>query len=94
MIVTDMGGMPELVSDGETGLVVKPETSSLSAASARLRANLELRQRMAAAAENRMAEFKAGAVVNRIGKIYHNLVAPRAHCPTPSHRRNGRTRLS
>jgi glycosyltransferase involved in cell wall biosynthesis len=81
MVVTDMGGMPELVSDGETGLVVKPETSLLSAALARLLANPELRQRMAVAAKNRIAEFKAGAVVSRIDKIYYDLVVQKLHCP-------------
>ena len=81
MVVTDMGGMPELVSDGETGLVVKPDVSSLSAALAPLLANPELRQRMAATVENRMADFKAGAVVSRIDKIHHDLVAEMAHCP-------------
>jgi glycosyltransferase involved in cell wall biosynthesis len=81
MVVTDMGGMPELVSDGETGLVVKPETSLLSAALASLLANPELRQRMAVAAKNRIAEFKAGAVVSRIDKIYYDLVVQKLHCP-------------
>jgi len=78
MVVTDMGGMPELVSDGETGLVVKPETSSLSAALARLLANPELRQDMAAAAKSRITEFKAGAVVTRIDRTYRDLVAQKA----------------
>jgi len=81
MVVTDMGGMPERVSDGETGLVVKPQTSWLSAALAWLLANPELRQRMAAAAKSRMAEFKAGAVVSRIDKIYHDLMAQKTHSP-------------
>jgi glycosyltransferase involved in cell wall biosynthesis len=78
MVVTDMGGMPELVSDGVTGLVVKPEASTLSAALTRLLANPELRQRMAVATQNKIAEFKAGAVVSRIENVYHDLVAQRA----------------
>jgi glycosyltransferase involved in cell wall biosynthesis len=78
MVVTDVGGMPELVTEGETGLVVKPDASSLSAALARLLANPGLRQRMGVAARNKVTEFKAGAVVSRIECVYHDLVAQRA----------------
>jgi len=65
------------MSDSETELVVKPETSSLSAGLVGLLASPELRQRMVLAAQNRVAELKARAVVSRIANIYHDLVATR-----------------
>lgn len=50
VVVTDVGGLPELVDDGVTGLVCRPTPASLGAAVRRLVRDPALRQRLGAAA--------------------------------------------
>ena len=83
LIATDIGGNPELVRDGVTGLLVRPQDShALAKAMRRLiespdelvrmsRANLELRQ-----------SFGEGATIARLGSIL-NETAKRLHQETP-----------
>ena len=78
MIVSDRGGMPDMVLDGETGFVVRPTPETIRAAMARLIADPDLRQRMGAAGRARVAQFQARAVVDRIENVYRTLIAPRA----------------
>ena len=78
MIVSDRGGMPDMVTDGENGFVVRPTPETVRAAMARLIADPDLRQRMGAAGRARVARFQARAVVDRIENVYRTLIAPRA----------------
>ena len=78
MIVSDRGGMPDMVLDGETGFVVRPTPETVRAAMARLIADPDLRQRMGASGRARVAQFQARAVVDRIENVYRTLIAPRA----------------
>ena len=78
MIVSDRGGMQEMVADGETGFVVSPEPPPLTAAMALLIADEGLRARMGAAGRRRVVQFQATAVVGRIEGVYRALTAPRA----------------
>jgi glycosyltransferase involved in cell wall biosynthesis len=77
MIVSDRGGMQEMVVDEETGLVVPPEPLSLAEAMARLIVDEDLRTRMGAAGRRRVVQFQATAVVSRIEDTYRALTAPR-----------------
>jgi glycosyltransferase involved in cell wall biosynthesis len=53
-----VGGLPDLIRDGETGLLVPPrDPTALRAAVDRLLADAELRRRMGAAARTRIAEL-------------------------------------
>jgi glycosyltransferase involved in cell wall biosynthesis len=57
VICTDIGGMPELVLHGETGLVVPSgDAAALAAAMQKLAGDAELRNRMAAAGQQRAFE--------------------------------------
>jgi glycosyltransferase involved in cell wall biosynthesis len=76
MIVSDRGGMPDMVLDGETGFVVRPTPQTVGAAMARLIADADLRQRMGAAGRARVSDFQARAVVDRIEDVYRTLIAP------------------
>lgn len=78
MIVSDRGGMPDMVVDGETGFVVPPTPDALAVAMRHLIADHELRQRMGAAGRARVSQFQASAVVDRIEDVYRTLIAPRA----------------
>jgi glycosyltransferase involved in cell wall biosynthesis len=57
VVATNVGGLPEAVVDGETGLLVPPgDVSALRAALERLLGDAELRARLGAAARDRVRE--------------------------------------
>jgi glycosyltransferase involved in cell wall biosynthesis len=75
VIATRVGGMPDLVDDGETGFLVSPgDPDALAASMRRLLEDPELRNRMSAAALNKVEKFKAKSVVPRIEKVYATLL--------------------
>jgi glycosyltransferase involved in cell wall biosynthesis len=58
VVASSVGGVPEVVVDGETGLVVPPgDPASLAAAIERLLADPALRRRLGGAARERVAEL-------------------------------------
>ena len=76
MIVTDVGGNPELVFDGETGLVVPPRSpQQLANAIVRLADDPALRERLGAAGHRRVAEnFTLDRCAERYDSLYHALL--------------------
>jgi glycosyltransferase involved in cell wall biosynthesis len=75
MIATKVGGMPELIDDEMTGLLVPPgDAAALAKAIGLLIGNPELRRRMSAAAQKKVQSFKASTVVPRIEQIYSDIV--------------------
>ncbi|GAB4215674.1 MAG: glycosyltransferase family 4 protein [Roseiflexaceae bacterium] len=81
LIATSLGGLTDLVDDGETGLLVPPDDeAALGRAIERLAADPELRARMGQAGLRKVVSFQASAVVERIEQLYRGLVpAERAH---------------
>ena len=77
VIGTAVGGIPEVISDGETGLLVPAEDDvALAAAIDRYLANPKLRDRFARAhAERVRALFSADALVESYTKIFTDVVA-------------------
>ena len=76
MVVTDVGGMPDLVDHNKTGLIVRPgDAQALCEAMRVLIENPAVRATIGKAALRRSDQFKAGAVVPRIERIYDELVA-------------------
>jgi glycosyltransferase involved in cell wall biosynthesis len=76
VIASGIGGIPDIVVDGETGLLVAPgDPAALRQAIARLLADPELRKRMGQAGARRARDFHASAVVPRIEHIYREMVA-------------------
>ncbi len=70
------GGMPDLVIDGETGVLVEPgNVTELRAALARVATDEPARERMADAARARAPQFMASAVIPRIEAIYGRVAA-------------------
>ena len=58
VVASAVGGLPDMVRDGETGLLVPPrDPAALRAAVDRLLADAELRRRLGAAARERIAEL-------------------------------------
>lgn len=78
-VVTDSGGSPELVVDGESGFVVPPkDAAALARAFETLYRDAELRDRMGKAARERIAtNFRNDETVRKTVKLYRALVPDR-----------------
>lgn len=74
-VVTSVGGMPELVEDGVSGMVVPPKSSSaLSSAIERLYRDRNLLVGMGSAARERIAkQFHTSQTVKETGELYKAL---------------------
>jgi glycosyltransferase involved in cell wall biosynthesis len=77
-IVSDIGGLKDVVADGETGLLVAPgDTGALRTALERLLADGELRARMGRAAQDRARLFSPATVVPMFEDAYRAAIARR-----------------
>ncbi len=75
IVATRVGGIPELVDDGVTGLLVEPDDpEALAAALTRLAADPELRRRLASAARERARALDANEVATRLARLYNSLL--------------------
>jgi glycosyltransferase involved in cell wall biosynthesis len=77
VVATPVGGTPEVVVDGETGLIVPPrDPEALAAAISRLLADPDLRARMGEAGHRRVVQsFSAEAMCRRVLELYDEAVA-------------------
>jgi glycosyltransferase involved in cell wall biosynthesis len=75
VVATPVGGTPEVVADGETGLLVPPrDPEALAAALRRLLADPDLRRRMGEAGRRRVAEqFTADRMAERVLELYERV---------------------
>jgi glycosyltransferase involved in cell wall biosynthesis len=79
VVASEIGGMPDLVNHGETGLLVPPgDVGALRDALQRLLAKRDLISRMGMASLARVQHLKAGAVVPRIEQVYETVLSERA----------------
>jgi glycosyltransferase involved in cell wall biosynthesis len=77
VIATKVGGNPDLVDHGESGLLVAPhDSTALAFAMSSLIENAELRGNFSRKALQKVETLKAHAVVPRIEKAYSGLVIP------------------
>jgi glycosyltransferase involved in cell wall biosynthesis len=78
IVASDIGGLRDVVVDGETGLLVSPgDAEAMAAALRRLLADAGLRERMGAAARLQAARFGPDAVVPRFEEAYEAALAAR-----------------
>lgn len=71
VIGSRMGGIADLILDGETGLLVPPgDAAALEQAIRRLLNDPAIRERMGTASRQRAAEFRASAILPRIENVY------------------------
>ncbi len=76
VIATRIGGMTDLVADGESGFLVRPgDATALQHAIERLLENGSLRTAMGAAARRRVVDFQVSAVVPRIEHVYRDMLS-------------------
>jgi glycosyltransferase involved in cell wall biosynthesis len=79
VIASDIGGLRDIVVDGESGLLVPPDDSpALLAAMRRLIDDEELRDRLGAGARERAARFSPAAVLPQFEEAYERAIAHRA----------------
>ena len=78
VVASNVGGNPELVQHGETGLLFEPgDAASLSGMLRRLIENQQLRQRLAdAGSECIRRNFSIAKAAQRMGEIYAQLIEP------------------
>ncbi|MEZ4567311.1 MAG: glycosyltransferase [Desulfobacterales bacterium] len=76
-IVTDVGGLPELVADGESGFVVPPmDSRAIAGAILKLAQHPELKKQMGKAAKDRIQnEFNVAATVLRTKEMFEQMMA-------------------
>jgi glycosyltransferase involved in cell wall biosynthesis len=80
VVVTDVGGNPEVAVDGETGLVVPPaDPPQLAASIVKLLEAPELAAEMGAAGRRRVLEhYHIDVMTRRIEELYEELLAANA----------------
>ncbi len=75
VVASRIGGLTDLVADGETGFLVPPGDSlALQQAIQRLLDDSVLRDCMGAKAKQRAVEFQAATVVPRIEQVYQTVL--------------------
>lgn len=75
VIASRIGGLPDIVVDGETGLLVDPGDELVLRQSMRhLLDDPVLRERMGVRAKQRVGEFQASTVVPRIEQVYQEVL--------------------
>ncbi|HXK59606.1 MAG TPA: glycosyltransferase family 4 protein [Acidobacteriota bacterium] len=77
VVATNVGGIPELVVDGETGILVEPDNpSELAAALSRLLASRELRRRLGQQGRRRIERhFTLQRKLDQTERLYRSLLA-------------------
>ena len=77
IVATDIGGMPDLVDHGETGLLVPPgDAQALANAMQALLEDRALLASLEATSLARVERLKAGVVVTRIEQVYRDVLRP------------------
>jgi glycosyltransferase involved in cell wall biosynthesis len=75
IVASSIGGLTDIVADGETGILVPPgDAFALETALRRLIDGADLRSNMGNAGARRIPMFQAGTVVPMIEQIYKRLV--------------------
>ncbi len=79
VVATTTGGIVDMITDGESGLLVPPgDEGALAAAMARLLTDAALRARLAAGALDRVQRFTASSVVERLEAVYARVTPGRS----------------
>lgn len=79
VVATRVGGVPDVVEDGRTGLLVDPgDAAGLARALEMLAADESLRRDLGRRGRERSAAFSWSAVIPRIKRVYAEAVAERA----------------
>lgn len=80
VVASRIGGLPDIVADGETGILVPAgDVRALSEAMQRLLTENTLREQMENMARERVIAFQASTVIPRIEQVYQEVLQPASH---------------
>lgn len=86
VVSTNVGGIPEVVADGETGILVPPrDPGDLAEAIIRLAKDENLRKKMGAAGRIRAENFSIQKMVGGVVELYKEII-PEINAPKTRHR--------
>lgn len=75
IVATKVGGLPEIVKDGENGFLVEPKSPEQIAERVLLFLNNdELRQRISRNNKEKVKEYSWGSVVSKLERLYQSLL--------------------
>ncbi len=75
VVATNVGGIPDVVQDGVTGILVPPDSPSAAAdAIGKLLHDPALRQKLAAAGVENAGHYDWGTIAARYGEVYQDLL--------------------
>jgi glycosyltransferase involved in cell wall biosynthesis len=75
LVVTSMGGLPEIVDGGKYGLVVEPnEPEELAGAIRRILDDSELRDRLSSTGPERAQRYSASVVLKEVDQCYRRVI--------------------
>ena len=75
VVTSRVGGLPEIIEDGESGVLVENDPVAIEKAIRRLYGDPELRRRLGACARRRVAEkFSVAAMVRGTLDVYHRVL--------------------
>jgi glycosyltransferase involved in cell wall biosynthesis len=79
VVATRVGGVPDVVQDGETGFLVDPgDTEALARRLAELAADPELRKRLGDEGRERVtSRYRVGRLIDDVDRLYRSLLAER-----------------
>jgi glycosyltransferase involved in cell wall biosynthesis len=77
VVTTAIGGMRDMVEDGESGLLVSPgDSAGLASALKNVLADSGLRARLGANGKERVLRFTASAVAGQLEQVYAKAASP------------------
>jgi len=76
VVATNVGGLPEVVEDGVTGILVPPgDSEALAEGLIRLLSDADLRRRMGRAGQDRVrSEFTVDRIVDQTLAVYESVI--------------------
>jgi len=86
LVATAVGGLPEIVDDGRTGMLVPPRRPDLLAAQIELLLrDPALRERLTTAARAELDAYSIDAIAGKWGDLYESLLRERAAAAGGAH---------